>query len=36
VVNLRVIKKKKDFAECQITEIIEKSPIEVKHKNNPY
>ena len=36
VVNLRVIKKKKDFAECQIIEIIEKSPIEVKHKNNPY
>ena len=36
IVNLRVIKKKKDFAECQIVEIIEKSPIEKKHENNPY
>jgi len=25
VVNLRVIKKKKDFAECQITEIVERN-----------
>lgn len=36
VVNLRVTKKKKDFAECQITEIITKSPLEKEHPNNPY
>ncbi len=36
IVNLRVTKKKKDFAECQITDIIKKSPIEKKHPNNPY
>ena len=36
IVNLRVTKKKKDFAECQITDIIKKSPIEQEHPNNPY
>lgn len=36
IVNLRVLKKKKRFIETQIVEIIEKSPIEKKHKNNPY
>ena len=36
VVNLRVTKKKKDYAECVITDIIKKSPIETIHPNNPH
>jgi len=36
LVNLRVIKKKKDFIETQIIEIIKKSPIEQKHPTNKY
>ena len=36
IVNLKVLKKKKRFIETQIVEIIQKSPIEKIHKNNPY
>ncbi len=36
IVNLRVTKKKKDYAECQITKTIKKSPIEKEHPNNPH
>lgn len=36
IVNLRVLRKKKRFIETQIVEIIQKSPIEKIHKNNPY
>gem|GEM_PF-1050595 len=36
VVNLRVLKKKKDFIETQILEIVKKSPIEKEHSTNPY
>ncbi len=36
IVNLRVLKKKKDFIETQIVEIIKKSSIEKKHPINKY
>lgn len=36
IVNLRVIKSRKDFIETQALEVIKKSPIEIPHKNNPY
>ena len=36
IVNLRVLRKKKRFIETQIVEIIQKSPIEKIHENNPY
>lgn len=36
IVDLKVLKKRKDFLETQIVETIKKSPIEKKHENNPY
>lgn len=36
IVNLRVLKKKNDYIETQIVEIVKKSPIEKIHPNNPY
>lgn len=36
VVNLRVLKSRKDFIEAQAMEIIQKSPIEKAHPNNIY
>jgi len=36
IVNLRVLKKKKDFIETQILEIVKKSPIEKQHPTNQY
>ncbi len=36
VVNIRILKSRKDFIEGQALEIIKKSPIEKLHPNNPY
>jgi len=36
IVNLRVLKSKKDYLETQVLDIIQKSPIEKIHPNNPY
>jgi 23S rRNA (uracil1939-C5)-methyltransferase len=36
IVNLRVLKNKKNFIETQITETIKKSPVEKKHPTNKY
>lgn len=36
IVNVRVLKKKKNFIEGQIIEVIKKSPIEKENKNNKY
>lgn len=36
IVNLRVLKSKKDYLETQVLDIIKKSPIEKEHPNNPY
>ena len=36
VVNLRVLKKRNDYIETQIIDIVKKSPIEKEHPNNPY
>lgn len=36
VVNLRVLKSKKDYLETQVLDVIKKSPIEKNHPNNPY
>lgn len=36
VVDLRLLKKRKDYLETQILNIVKKSPIEKIHKNNPY
>nr|MDD3719985.1 23S rRNA (uracil(1939)-C(5))-methyltransferase RlmD [Candidatus Gracilibacteria bacterium] len=36
IVNLRVLKSKKDYLETQVFEVIKKSPIEKIHPNNPY
>ncbi|MDD3302813.1 MAG: 23S rRNA (uracil(1939)-C(5))-methyltransferase RlmD [Candidatus Gracilibacteria bacterium] len=36
IVNLRVLKSKKDYLETQVLDIVKKSPIEKIHPNNPY
>lgn len=36
VVNIRVLKSRKDFIEAQRLELVKKSPIEKEHPNNPY
>ncbi len=36
VVNLRVLKSKKDYYETQVLDVIKKSPLEKIHPNNPY
>lgn len=36
IVNLRVLKSRKDYIEAQAQEVIKKSPIEVKHEKNIY
>lgn len=36
IVNLKVLKKRKDYIETQIVDIVKESPIEKKHPNNPY
>jgi len=36
VVNVRVLKSRKDYIETQVTEIIKRSPLEQSHPNNPY
>lgn len=35
-VDLRILKKRRDYIETQIVETIEKSPLEKQHPNNPY
>jgi 23S rRNA (uracil1939-C5)-methyltransferase len=35
-VNLRVLKKKRDFIETQILDVVKKSSIEKEHPTNPY
>ncbi len=35
-VDLKIIKKKRDFIEWQIINVVEVSPIEKEHPNNPY
>ncbi len=35
-VDVKIIRKRKDYLETQIVNIVEKSPIEKKHPNNPY
>lgn len=36
IVNLRVLKSKKDYYETQVLDVVKKSPIEKTHPNNPY
>lgn len=36
IVDLRVLKSKKDFLETQVFELVKKSHLEKKHPNNPY
>lgn len=36
IVNLRVLKKKRDFIETQILDVVKKSSIEKEHPTNPY
>jgi len=36
IVNLRLLKKRKNYYETQIVDTIKKSPIEKEHPNNPY
>lgn len=36
IINLRILKSKKDFIETQVLEIVKQSPIEKIHPNNPY
>lgn len=36
IVNLRVLKSRKDYVEAQCQEVVKKSPIEKKHPKNPY
>lgn len=36
IVNVRVLKSRKDYIEAQCQEVIKKSPIEKQHPNNPY
>lgn len=36
IVNLRIIKRRKDYYDTQIVDIIKKSPLEKQHPNNPY
>ena len=36
VVNTKIVKKRKDYYDTQMLEIIKKSPLEKKHPNNPF
>ena len=36
IVNLRIIKRRKDYYDTQIVDIIKKSPLEKQHPNNPF
>lgn len=36
IVNIKIIKKRKDYYDTQMVDIVKKSPLEKKHLNNPY
>ena len=36
IVNTKIVKKRKDYFDTQMVEIIKKSPLEKQHPNNPY